>query len=357
MNSKLGIGALSLLALSIMASPTFGKSSAKVNGGTTPEGKPFVYVGEQIEVIEAVQLSLQDQIDDLVGKVSTMEELLEATEDAIVLLQARDLALQALIESNAGNITDLQGEITRLNTELQQLYLDMANGDSTLQSQINNLRFLIGALQLAVSDLNTLQAQIDALETENSNLRLEMEAGDSSLQSQIDSNNTLITNLQGQIDSIGRLESQIDANKSLINALVGLVNSLSISIDRYASYMDRECPTGSFLHSTNADGSYVCEVDSGTGGIAGFRQLRATAQVVMNGNSHSSVVATCPTGSILTGGGYTSPTYRDVFIHESRPVADLGDPTVNTNGWYVSGYNYNEPNFVMSATALCLMPF
>jgi len=354
MNNKLGIGALSLLALSIMASPTFGKSSAKVNGGTTPEGKPFVYVGEQIEVIEAVQLSLQDQIDDLVGKVSTMEELLEATEDAIVLLQARDLALQALIESNAGNITDLQGEITRLNTELQQLYLDMANGDSTLQSQINNLRFLIGALQLAVSDLNTLQAQIDALETENTNLKLAMEAGDSSLQSQIDSNNSLITNLESQIDSIGRLESQIDANNSLINALVGQVNSLSISIDRYASYMDRECPTGSFLHSTNADGSYVCEVDSGT---AGFRQFRAYTQVVMNGNSHSSVVATCPTGSIVTGGGYTSPTYRDVFIHESRPVADLGDPTVNINGWYVSGFNYNEPNFVMSATALCLMPF
>ncbi|MFH4670346.1 hypothetical protein [Vibrio alginolyticus] len=107
MNSKLGIGALSLLALSIMASPTLGKSSAKVNGGTTPKGKPFVYVGEQIEVIEAVQLSLQDQIDDLVGKVSSMEEHLEATEDAIVLLQARDLALQGLIESNAGNITDL----------------------------------------------------------------------------------------------------------------------------------------------------------------------------------------------------------------------------------------------------------
>ncbi|ENK2330360.1 hypothetical protein AB3A76_001633 [Vibrio alginolyticus] len=276
-----------------MASPTFGKSSAKVNGGTTPEGKPFVYVGEQIEVIEAAQLSLQDQIDDLVGKVSTMEELLEATEDAIVLLQARDLALQALIESNAGNITDLQGEITRLNTELQQLYLDMANGVSTLQSQINNLRFLIGALQLAVSDLNTLQAQIDALETENTNLKLAMEAGDSSLQAQIDSNNSLITNIESPIDSIGRLESQIDANNSLIDALIGLVNSLSIA----------------------------CEVDSGVDAVTGFSQLRVVSITSLPEGGGGNATAECPSGSILMGGGYF--TSSGVEVLQSRPSQSL----------------------------------
>ncbi|MFZ6039754.1 coiled-coil domain-containing protein [Vibrio natriegens] len=357
MNSKLGIGALSLLTLSIIATPTFAKGNEKTNGGTTPQGKPFVYIGEQIEVIEAVQLSLQEQIDDLVGDVSSIEEHLDATEDAIEALQAKDAALQALIDANAGNITDLQGEITRLQDELDKLRTDMTTGDDILQSKIDTNLALIGVLQLAVAEFNTLQGQIDALKAENTSLRLAMEAGDLSLQSQIDSNDTLIANLQSQIDSIGLLESQIEANKALISGLLSQVNSLSISIDRYSSYMNRECQPGEFLHSTNVDGSYVCEVGSGSGGIGGFLQLRVVSVTTIPKNSGGNAMAECPLGSIMTGGGYEATSSIDVL--QSKPAIMGGD--VSNSGlnraWFVEGLNRNSPyNVNLYSTAICLQP-
>lgn len=355
MNSKLGIGALSLLTLSIIATPTFAKGNEKTNGGTTPQGKPFVYIGEQIEVIEAVQLSLQEQIDDLVGDVSSIEEHLDATEDAIEALQAKDAALQALIDANAGNITDLQGEITRLQDELDKLRTDMTTGDDILQSKIDTNLALIGVLQLAVAEFNTLQGQIDALKAENTSLRQSMEAGDLSLQSQIDSNDTLIANLQSQIDSIGLLESQIEANKALISGLLSQVNSLSISIDRYASYMNRECQPGEFLHSTNVDGSYVCEVSGG--GIGGFLQLRAVSYTSIQKNQTGSATAECPSGSILTGGGFAKSEELEVL--ESRPIVMAGDVsnTSTNRAWFVRGLNPNRPYPLnIYSSVICLQP-
>ncbi|MFZ5838983.1 MAG: hypothetical protein ACOYY5_11845 [Pseudomonadota bacterium] len=300
-----------------------------------------MYIGEQIEVIEAVQLSLQEQIDDLVGDVSSIEEHLDATEDAIEALQAKDAALQALIDANAGNITDLQGEITRLQDELDKLRTDMTTGDDILQSKIDTNLALIGVLQLAVAEFNTLQGQIDALKAENTSLRLAMEAGDLSLQS--------------QIDSIGLLESQIEANKALISGLLSQVNSLSISIDRYASYMNRECQPGEFLHSTNVDGSYVCEVSGG--GIGGFLQLRAVSYTSIQKNQTGSATAECPSGSILTGGGFAKSEELEVL--ESRPIVMAGDVsnTSTNRAWFVRGLNPNRPYPLnIYSSVICLQP-
>ncbi|ALR18623.1 hypothetical protein M272_15505 [Vibrio natriegens NBRC 15636 = ATCC 14048 = DSM 759] len=301
----------------------------------------LLYIGEQIEVIEAVQLSLQEQIDDLVGDVSSIEEHLDATEDAIEALQAKDAALQALIDANAGNITDLQGEITRLQDELDKLRTDMTTGDDILQSKIDTNLALIGVLQLAVAEFNTLQGQIDALKAENTSLRLAMEAGDLSLQS--------------QIDSIGLLESQIEANKALISGLLSQVNSLSISIDRYASYMNRECQPGEFLHSTNVDGSYVCEVSGG--GIGGFLQLRAVSYTSIQKNQTGSATAECPSGSILTGGGFAKSEELEVL--ESRPIVMAGDVsnTSTNRAWFVRGLNPNRPYPLnIYSSVICLQP-
>lgn len=358
MNNKLGIGALSLLTLSIIAAPTFAKGNEKTNGGTTPQGKPFVYVGDQIEVIEAVQLSLQEQIDDLVGKVSSIEEHVEATKDAIALLKARDTALQALIDSNEGNITDLQGEITRLEGELTQLRTDMASGDDTLLAKINEYVAIIGVLQLAVSEEGDLQIQIDALKAENISLRLAMEDGDSSLQDQIDANLVLIGGLQDQIDVLGTLQDQIDANADLIAGLQSQIDALQAEIALQNSYMNRECPAGSFLHSTSDDGTYACEVDSGTDGVGGFRQLRVySSNTVPAFGGTRTASATCPTGSILTGGGGFFPGSG---FHGAWPqLYYVSDVTyvIGNRTWSASANNSNSSySRDVYAMAVCLEP-
>ena len=66
--------------------------------------------------------------------------------------------------------------------------------------------------------------------------------------------------------------------------------------------MNRECPTGSFLHSTNSDGFYACEVDSGVDGVTGFSQLRVVSITSLPEGGGGNATAECPSGSILMGG-------------------------------------------------------
>lgn len=315
MEVKFLIGVLALVLTSTIA-----MASGKGNGGTTPQGKPFIVINDKIQVIESVQLTIQDQIDELVGVVDTLEDRLYATESAITALQSEDIALHALIDAHDGNIDDLVAEIARLDAENIVLNAAIADGDSVLQDQVDINYSLISALQIAVGAQGALQLQIDDLVAINVTLQAAIDSGDSTLQFQIDANVGLIDGLQNQIDALGTLQTQISANAGLISGLQSQIDDLQGQIDMNLSYMNRECPVNTTLFSTNEDGSYACEVDDeGIGGITGFSQVRVYSQYLLDPGYYANVHAYCPAGYMLTGGGSWGGQ-ADVYIVGSIPA-------------------------------------
>lgn len=81
---------------------------AKDREQTLPNGQPFQELQSQI-------FSLQEQIDLLVGRVSSIEERLTADQSAIAELQVRNVELEAKIIAYAGDIEAMQAQLANNN--------------------------------------------------------------------------------------------------------------------------------------------------------------------------------------------------------------------------------------------------
>lgn len=285
--------------------------------GSSPKGKPFVAINDQIVEVQGAVTDLQDQINDLVARVDTIEDRVGANEDAIAALQAVDTYLASLIAINATDIATINSEIDALQAENVDLQAQITANDG---------------------DIAAHQAQIDLNETAISTLQacvLQVENGLISLD----------TDLQGQIDAhavlIGALEDEID----LINDDLAMKQML----------VSGSCPAGSSIREILPSGGVVCEIDDVGGGGSSISQYRVYTYRTVYQNSSGSLYAYCPTGFALTGGGSQGYSGSQAF-HASRPLVVTGSANSSDSSnraWYayLSRPAYSSTLYAM---AICI---
>lgn len=110
------------------------------------------------------------------------------------------------------------------------------------------------------------------------------------------------------------------------------------------------CPKGSFLVQWNRRGPQGPAGPPGPAGPSGIVSVtKATASATIPAGSDLStpLTATCPSGDLRTGGGFTLPSTTgrgDVDVQESQPTTD---------GWQVDGYNSGSNGEQIIAYAIC----
>lgn len=278
-----------------------------------PSGKPFVELNGYIHEVEGAISSLQDQINTLVAKVDTIEERVTANENAILDLNTKNVYLQSQIDANATDIATLGGKIATLET-----------ANSNIQRQIDTLG--------------------DA---------------DGSLQAQIDTNKATITSTALALDTIkGDFQSQIDNNNHLIMLLQAEIQDLNEAIDLRQMIISGNCPQGQAVRQINTDGSVVCElITEGTTVPGSLTTYHVYNQTNVSPGQTMNVLATCPEGTVLTGGGY-----MDQFAFgrsNDRPAfySQTGQTTntdVSHRQWFVRGHNNSSYTTPLLVTAICL---
>lgn len=286
-----------------------------VQAGSTPKGKPFVAINDQIVEVKGAISSIQDQIDSLVSRVDTVEERVGANEQAIVNLNNQNAALQALVDNSLTSIADIQAEI------------------SLLQNDNANLSDELSALPAdSTAQIQSLQNQIDANNSEIASMQ-----------------SSLLMVQDGAISLESSLQGQIDNNQKLIGALQDQVGLINETLATKQSLINGTCPDGSAVQQILADGSVICET-AGGGGSGSIETVFSYIGQNADPGGKVNVAATCPDGYSVVSAGMTNAAGWDVFkLHTG---ANSNDP--GANAALLIATNNNSYTTWITAVATCM---
>lgn len=292
---------LSLLILSGVIS-----SSVYAGQGGSPSGKPFISINDEIVEVQGAVSSLQDQIDLLVEDVNTLEGRAAANEGAIETLEIATQALQFLVDQNLTDISEVQSQISALETDNDALAEQIATNSG-------DIVFLQEEMEANTTLLNQLQSAVLAIENDLISLN-------DSLTTQIDNNAELIGLLQQQIDTI---DEQLTFHENLANGT---------------------CPDGSAVVDILDDGSSVCGAVGGSGSL----NLTATYRyTTVPSNGSVGAYSSCPSGMVAIGGGWFGPDIGGT----AKGVIARDEPSFTA--YNVIYRNYENYSGLIRVQALC----
>lgn len=132
---KLSVKLTAVIFSTLLSSPAIAAGN-----GSSPNGKPFVAINDQIIEAKGAISSIEDQLDGLIGQVDSIDARLSASELAVDNLYLENDMLQAMVDQNATDIGAIEtGSLAR---------------DADLQGQIDTNLGLIQALQAEIGRIN-----------------------------------------------------------------------------------------------------------------------------------------------------------------------------------------------------------
>ena len=256
---------------------------------------PFVELNGELISVQGAVTSLQDQLNELVGRVNSIEEVVIASEAAIVNLQAQDTILQTLIDQNITDIASINQMISdqQIVNDNLQAQIDSNSGDNTaLQAELDANKAFITTLQSAI------------LEVENGSIAL-----GASLQEQIDDNAVKIALLEQDVQQINALKA---FNDNLANGT---------------------CPNGTAVISVQDNGSYVCGTVDGNNNVnLSINTVYHTSYVRYYSTAQWRVG--CPAGyHAMSNGHHTSRYMTSIWRNEKVAYSAFDMGAYNDRSW------------------------
>lgn len=281
-------------------------------------------------------------MDEVVGRVSSLEERITANESAINGLQAQNTDLQAQIGA-------LMSAVGTNSTKI----VDALN-------QITALRVQISSMDVALtSSIADLQAQIRVLQ------------------------DFVSVNVPGLLT----LHEQIVNNTSLINALNEQITQIETELAMKQNVLNGSCPDGSVLKNFDGAGTIECVQPNATAGFRittiqklvtispSFTQYYSCGSYYNCGEScpafgpctpivcwweatcerqilgTGSATVTCPDGQFLASGGFINGYPESVTVTKSTSTGTTNHPG---QSWTVEAKNTSETQRDIYGTANCV---
>ncbi len=261
-----------------------------VQAGSSPNGKPFVAINDQIVEVKGVLGTLRDKVDILVGRVDSVEALLAASQGAVDSLIVRNQILDSLVRLNLNSISSIQSEIELIKPVVAGLQADIA-------SNVGDIEVLKDELALNQTLIADLEAAI------------------------------LLSN-QNILDINGSLQEQIDDNLSAIKILESDIAQINENLALKQNMISGgTCPDGEAVIAVTESGGVVCG-GAGGGNSGQLETVNVWTWQTVPGNSTVSVWSRCDEpplaggGYVVMGAGLANAGFFDVLeMHTSKDWA------------------------------------
>ena len=285
-----------------------------------PKGRPFqalrgeiITLQNQVADLQAEVASIEEQVATSLASIQSQLDALSAHVAAqtasIEQLQAYDMLQAQKIASLGGAVLALQSAMAGVQGSVEALRLHDALMDEWRDALEQRWREADARLAVNTADITLLIAADRALQEYAAALQLEVQfARTSAADAQM---------------RLADLQSQLALKQNLIRGA---------------------CPAGQAIRQIDVLGNVTCEFDD-TGGVAAIQSTATwTSELRAAPNSYNYGYAYCPTGYLVTGGGFsTSPP---LYVFHNAPLTSLG--------WVIGASNPSGTQVAFYAVARCL---